>query len=442
MSNIVYRISTILRHTLISTPIGTNLGLYSLLWTILTGALLRYRGALTPALGSFQLSKEQARRSIAALAEGQWKVQSLVSDFETFVVREGKWQPHSYDGYSPVAADLTGFYRPQLKNNAGKHYYAPAGRALPAITLGLFGAVGSIKGQRLALPRGILKPDDTDPRDSTLQTMLIKAATKTLANQEVLIFDAGCSLEEMRHCEVPRFVVRLARNDTALRNSLPPPKEKGRPCEYGEKVCPLPKTFKGRRIEATTPDLEMSWEYQGRIIRAEIWKNLVRPGTKPGGKTFQIIAVYDPMYKEPLLLATNVADASAKVVWFLYKDRWAIEQVPLAGKTKLGGASSFVHSSESRHRLPGLVLLAGSILSFVSASEEAIPTGYWDLECKPTLGRLQRSLSGLHFSNLPEDGEFLQIREKRSNHSHLLKGVLGHRRQKRFQEAATTEIAA
>ena len=46
---------------------------------------------MTPALGSFQLSKEQARRSIAALAQGQWKVQSLVSDFETFVVREGKW---------------------------------------------------------------------------------------------------------------------------------------------------------------------------------------------------------------------------------------------------------------------------------------------------------------------------------------------------------------
>ena len=65
---------------------------------------------------------------------------------------------------------------------------------------------------------------------------------------------------------------------------------------------------------------------------------------------------------------------SAKAVWFLYKDRWAIEQVPLAAKKMLGARTgSFVHSKESRHRLPGLLLLVGNIFSLIAANEEAIP---------------------------------------------------------------------
>lgn len=81
-----------------------------------------------------------------------------------------------------------------------------------------------------------------------------------------------------------------------------------------------------------------------------------------------MIAIHDPKYDAPLLLATNL-EADAKVVWFLYKDRWAIEQVPLAGKKMLGGSASFVHSKESLHRLPGLVLLVGNIFSLIAAGE-------------------------------------------------------------------------
>ena len=130
------------------------------------------------------------------------------------------------------------------------------------------------------------------------------------------------------------------------------------------------------------------------------------------------------------------------VVWFLYKDRWAIEQVALAGKKMLGGSASFVHSRESRHRLPGLLLLAGNILSLTAAAEEAIPTGYWDLQCQPTIGRLQRALSKLTFSDLPKSEEFSQIREKQSVHSHLLKGVSGHRRKKRQKPTEPAKKAA
>ena len=448
MSNIVYRISTVLRHILKSVPVGTNLGLYHLLWTLLIGSLLKYRGAITPSLVSFGLSKEQTRRSIAALSDGQWQIQDLVTALKTYILIEGNWQPHRYDGYKPVAADLTGFYRPQLKDNAGKHFYAPAGRALSAITLGVYGAVGSLKGQRLALLRGILSPDEEDPSDAKLQKNLVKTSSASLKDNEVLAVDAGFTLAELWEVDCPRFVVRLAKNDTARRNYLPEEKQLGRPCEYGDQVRPLPKTYKGRAIPTTPPDEEVSWEYNGRTIRAEIWKNLVGAKAKPGSPTFHMIAIHDPKYDNPLLLATNLyttcphEEVNAKVVWFLYKDRWAIEQVPLAAKKMLGGGSSFVHSKESRHRLPGLLLLVGNIFSLIAANEDAIPTGYWDLQCQPTIGRLQRALSKLTFSDLPKGEEFSQIREKKSVHFHLLKGVIGHRRQKRQKLAETAKKAA
>lgn len=441
MSHLVYRISSHLCHTLESVPLGTNLALYTLTWSMLSGHFIRSYGAITPSLVSFGLSREQTQRAVAALAYGKWKIEDLLSSNSTLILKEDRWKPHEYEGYRPVAADLTGFYRPQLKDNQGKHYEASAGRALPAITLGICGLVGSLKEQRLALPRIIMRPDKSDPRDSVLQKKLVKTASEGLAKNEALVVDAGFSLKELWEADCSRFVVRLAKNDTARRNFLPTGKHRGRHKEYGEVVRPLPKAYAGKELSATAPDKVMSWEYHGRTIRAEIWENLVGSNAKPGSNTFSIIAVYDPTYEEPLLLATNLK-ISAQSVWFLYKDRWGIEQVPLAGKKMLGGSHSFVHGEESRYRLPELVLFAGSLLSFIAASEDKIPTGYWDRNPGATIGRLRRYLSILHFSNLPKLDADGQIREKKSVHEHLPKGVLGHRRQKRGLEPETVQMAA
>ena len=441
MSNLVYRISTHLCHTLESVPVGTNLGLYSLTWSMLSGNFIRSYGAVTPALMSFGLAREQIQKSVAALAYGKWKIEDLLKSNAALFLKEDKWKPHEYEGYRPVAADLTGFYRPQLKDNQGKHYEASAGRALPAITLGICGLVGSLKEQRLALPRIIMRPETDDPRDSRLQKKLVETASEGLAKNETLVVDAGFSLKELWASNCPRFVVRLAKNDVARRNCLPEAKGRGRRCEYGEAVRPLPKVYAGKEVSATPPDKTFNWKYKGRTVRAEVWENVVGSDAKPGSSTFHIVAIYDPKYAEPLLLATNL-NVSAKSVWRLYKDRWGIEQVPLAGKKMLGGSRSFVHGKESRYRLPELVLFAGSLLSFIAASEEKIPTGYWDRNPGATIGRLRRYLSILHFSNLPELGNSGQIREMQSVHGHLLKGVLGHRRQRASVEPETVQMAA
>ena len=139
-------------------------------------------------------------------------------------------------------------------------------------------------------------------------------------------------------------------------------------------------------------------------------------------------AAKDPRYKEPLVLVTNLMTVSTYALWRLYKDRWPIEQLPLAAKQMLGAERSFVFGKQSRWRLPELALLAGNVLSYVAATSTPRATGFWDRCLRPTCGRLRRLLMAMDFSklSLPEG----QLRKKQVVTTHLLKGVKAHRRQK------------
>ncbi len=114
-------------------------------------------------------------------------------------------------------------------------------------------------------------------------------------------------------------------------------------------------------------------------------------------------------------------------MWQLYRDRWPVEQPPLAAKQMLGAARQFVFHPRSCQRLPELALFAGSILSYVAATMPVIPTGFWDRRPRRTPGRLRRLLLREHFPKLtvkmPE-----RLRKKESPTAHLPKGVAGHRR--------------
>ena len=50
MSSILYRINSVLSCVVARVPIGTNLGLFHLLWMLLSGRLLQSRGAVIPGL--------------------------------------------------------------------------------------------------------------------------------------------------------------------------------------------------------------------------------------------------------------------------------------------------------------------------------------------------------------------------------------------------------
>jgi hypothetical protein len=425
MSTIVYRISVLLGAILVEVPVGTNLGLFWLLWTLISGRFLLSRGAVFPALADGGLPADAVRRSSAALAYGRWAIQPLVRAWDQRVQQEGRWHAHRYEGFRPVVCDLVGFFRPGLRGCVGKHYQSGADKALPAIVLAVVAAVGSVGTLRLPLVRLLLRAAPEEPSEVALQRRAVTQAGAALHPDEVLVVDAGFGVAALLTGGVPRFVARVARNFTARRNTLPAYKGRGRCPVYGERVRPLPRTYNGKALTATPPDATAQWVVAGRLVRAHVWDNLVLASAKPGAPAFRCAVIHDARYQEPLVLVTTLP-VSARALWCLYRDRWPVEQVPLAAKQMLGAHRAFVFSDESRYRLPELALLAGNVLAYVAATSAAVATGFWDRRCRPTCGRLRRVLLRVEFAAIPvPEGA---LRKKAAVTAHLPKGVQGHRR--------------
>lgn len=383
-------------------PVGTNLALLHFLWMQISGALLPSRGALFPALQEVGLQPTAIRRAWASFRYGAWHIDELLTLWEEYIASQGQWQEHRYAGYRPKAVDLTAYWRPTLHGLKTKHYHATAGKALPAVVLGIVTRVGSVNGQRVALVTDLVRADPDAPSESALRMRLVRQIAKALEAGEIPIFDAGFKIRELQAAQLPRFLIRLPVNFTGRRNVLPPYKGCGRHPEYGELVRPLARTWKDRLIPATPPDGVETWMEDGMEFRAEFWDNLVPPDVKvhPDNPTLNVIAIYDPRFQQPWLLGCPL-QLSGPVLRGLFWDRWPVEQVPLAGKQMLGGARQFVFAPQSCQRLPELNLLAGAIVTYLAATLPAAPTGFWDRNPKPTPGRLRRLLARAHSKLLP-----------------------------------------
>lgn len=443
MPALVYRICGLLSLILARVPVGTNLGLLHLLLALLSGRFLAARGAVFPALDGLGLSPAQVRRSEAALCYGRWHTADLLAGFRRAVAQEGRLTPCEYEGVRPVACDLSAFFRPHLRGPGGqpldsRHYVSGAGKALPAVVFGLCAGVGRVggtspsTGARLGLPRLVLRREAGE-READLQRRLVRQAAQGLDPAEALVVDAGFGLADLLAVPGLRFVARVRSNVSARRSAPPAYKGRGRRPERGEIVRPLARTRAGHTIEATPPDEVASWADGRRRLRAEVWDALVLPGGKPGDPAFRLVALHDPRYRQPLLLVSSLG-VSAEALWRLYRDRWAVEQLPLSAKPMLGAERAFVSGEQSRYRLPELALLSGSLLSYVAATGSPAPSGFWDRAARPTCGRLRRSLARVqseHYAELPVLGG--QLRRKNSVTAHLKTGVEAHRRQKMAQ---------
>src|SRR5439155_16135869 len=127
-------------------------GLFPLLGMRLSDRLLQSCGTVLPGLVDCGLPAAAARHAWAALAYGRWDTARLLAAWQCVVQDDGRWQAHRHGGYRPVACDLTGFWRPRLHGCMTKHYCAQAGKALPAIPLGITARIGAVGPQRLAMP--------------------------------------------------------------------------------------------------------------------------------------------------------------------------------------------------------------------------------------------------------------------------------------------------
>src|SRR5579883_517443 len=436
MPEAVYRMMTVLCALVSPLPVGTNLGMLHLLWMLVSGQMLSTRGAVIPGLSACGLSARAVRRAWAAVGQGAWSSAALLARWREMVVAEGHWQVQTHGGYHPVGVDVTAFWRPRLQECPTTHYSAEAGRALPAIPVGLIGRVGRVGDQRLALPLALVRTDAADPRASTHERRLVRVAVQQCQEDDALVLDAGFGLTLLQEEGATRYVVRCAKNATFRRADAPPYRGRGRPPTRGALVRPLPRAYRDHVLPATPPDRVETWMEDGAVLRAEVWTDLVRADAtpEPDTPTITVVAVHDPRYREPLLLASPLT-VTPREVHALYRDRWPVEQLPLAAKQMLGAARQFVSAPETCQRLPALALLAGAILSYAAATAPAIPTGFWDRRPQPTPGRLRRTLARHPF---PHDFPLpARLRVKKSPTAHLPTGFW-HQRGRRMplQEVA------
>ena len=428
MQESVYRVLRLVSALVVDVPIGTNLGLLHLFWMLLAGQLLVSRGAIFPGLSAVGLSEGAVRRAWVALGRGSWTSHRLVKAWARVVEAEGVWQPHQHGGYHPVAVDSTGFWRPRLQGCPTRHYSATAGKALPAIPLGIIARIGSVGQQRFGLPLGLVRADPDDPSPSAHQRALLTRAVALQASDDVLVTDRAFTVGRLPAAGATVWVTRLLKNVTARRARPPAYGGRGRPPTRGVLVRPLQRRRAGREIAATPPDQVTRWTEHGsdgdRTLRAEQWTDLVLPDAGAGSPTFSIVAISDPAYTEPLLVATPLA-LSPQALRELYRDRWPVEQLPLAAKQMLGAARQFGHAPETCQRFPELALLAGAVLTYAAATSPAVPTGSWDRQPRPTPGRLRRLLGQADF---PEDLPLPErLRVKVAVTDHLPKGYWGQR---------------
>jgi hypothetical protein len=284
--------------------------------------------------------------------------------------------------------------------------------------------------QRYGLLRGLVRADLKDPSPSAHRRALLKRAVELQQPTDLLVTDREFTVGQLQAAGATVWVTRLLKNVTARRADPPPYGGRGPRPKRGELVRPLARRRAGREIDATPPDQVTTWTEPGsdnsdRTLRAEQWLGLVLPDAAPGSPTFTIVAISDPAYTEPLLVATPLA-LTPQVLRELYRDRWPIEQLPLAAKQMLGAARQFVHEQETCQRFPELALLAGAVLTYAAATGPAVPTGSWDRQPQRTPGRLRRLLAQ---ANFPEDFPLPgRLRVKRAVTDHLPKGWWGQRR--------------
>jgi hypothetical protein len=423
----VYRVATVLCALVAGVPLGTNWGLVLVLWMLLTGRLLATRGAVIPALSALGLPPAEVRRSWAALGQGAWTVDRLLANWGAWVAREGEWQPHTIGGYHPVAGDTTGFWRPHLQGCPTQHYSAAAGKALPAIPVGILARVGSAHDQRLGVPLALIRAPAGAPSPRAHDRILVQQASALLAADDVLVVDRAFGVALLQAEQVTAWAARLPKHFIARRATPPPYSGRGRPPTRGVVVRPVARHRQGKPLPATPADAVVTWEEGGRELRAEQWTDLVLPAAPAAAPRFQVVAVRDPRYQTPLLVATPLG-LTPREVRDLYRDRWPVEQVPLTAKQMLGAARQFVSAPETCQRLPELALLAGAVLNYLAATQAAVPTGFWDRHPRRTPGRLRRQLADAPFPwNYPWPAHF---RPKATVTAHLPKGWFGQRRSK------------
>lgn len=405
--------------------IGTNLAIWHVLMTVMSGRLLGSRGAIIPALSASGLDRQATMRAWRGAAEGVWQANELLKRLNEQVASDGHWEPLKIGGRAVKAYDTLGIFRPRLQRGAGKHYDSQAGKALPAITFGIVGAVGTVKEQAVTLPLKIVRGEGRAANsDDRLMEALIQAAVSEVSAEDVVTADRKFSPVQLLENGCKALVIRRPKNMTLRRSEVAVYQGRGRKPTQGEVVRPFARKYKNKVLAATQPDETQTWQelYHGEevTVKAHLWRGVIpmpqKDWTDEQRQLVQhtawvAVVAHHPAFKEPLVILMTV-DFTAQQARQVVRGRWGIEQPPLVAKQVLGGHRQFVHDPQMCFRLPELIFVAGAALTYLAATCDPIPTGWWDKHPKPTAGRLRRELSKVALSDFPHPTQLCKKNSK------------------------------
>lgn len=259
--------------------VGTNRNIFNLLWAMVTGAFLSSRGTVHLALKLSGCTDAEIRRASNALRTGKWQIGELISNWREYVEQGEKWQLKTYEGWHVMAADAVVFPRPKLKSWVGKLYRGTFGKAVKAVGIGVITDIGHYSGERVPLVRKLVRSQNSEESGKQLNQDMLKAVARSMGSNSVVVHDAGATIKDIRTAKIKNFVLRFSGNCVVRRSILPENPHGNR--QYGDEIRPLARTRKGVLIESTNDhDFETSFEWEGRIIRAICWRDVVGRGDK------------------------------------------------------------------------------------------------------------------------------------------------------------------
>lgn len=439
-----YQVQDAIEQMVTTLPKGTDLGICDVISAMYSGYFVESGGGIMPAVDQY-LSRfiddeeeraARSRRAAKAVTYGQLNLAEMVAGLKAKVEAEGKWQATKVQGYHLKPVDMTAYKRARVKGLQSKTYDSGADKAVAGVPYGIMGTTGRVGGQRVAILDLLVCGDTSQNEPSTELEKVYKQVGNKLSEADLALFDAGFSLIDAVRHGVNQCVLRLAKNCTFGKT---PGKIPSRTATKGpepsrhqaEVMRPLARQHGGKLLPGSAPtQTQTVVDEAGVVTKIEVWspvyfleRHLDRVEDdklkgKLRQKPLQVVAIYHPDFKDPLLLGTPVLALAAASMPAIYPERWPIEGIPQAGKYILsgGGGRHYVHHPTAITRLPALTMIFGSLLKYLAATLPPIRSGFWDRAVKPTYGRLLKHLKkvGLPLSS--------QLSKKASVTAHLPKG--------------------
>lgn len=409
----VYLAASALKRVVKPLSNATGYWVIIILVTMMTGRLVANKGSLAraiqPLVWRVKWGWHRAHRS---LERGHVQIEEMLeqanlwcmSNLEVEEIKLGLRQREVIALDTSVIARIRSGKKLAL---AAKEYCTKVGKAVKCNVVAVASKIVMIKEIRLGL---VQKVKIKESAESAIEEVF-EELRKTNSNK-LIIVDAGIATKEefSKATEKEALLGRLRINQK-LRTQPIKKNSRGRPPIHGQIMHPgasAVEILEDEKITLESPEGEITIRRYNKLHFQEY------PEIK-----LDVLRVDDPKYKKPLVVGTTARELTTEEFYRAYPMRWPIETLFFVGQDSCAMDCPRAWTENAISSRIGLSLLASSLLHAIAASCEAVATGPWDLNAKPSAGRLAKFLDlySHQFLELSLDGFALRNYSKIKNNS-------------------------